>query len=61
MAATAMATLRPAISPVLASFASPERAGLAAAIAKYNQLAAYLADVRERAQAGSNKSARRSL
>jgi hypothetical protein len=34
---------------------------LAAAIAKYNQLAAYLADVRERAQAGSNKSARRSL
>jgi hypothetical protein len=41
-----------------ASFATPERANLAAAIARYNQLAAHLADTRQRAQAGSDAALR---
>jgi hypothetical protein len=49
---TTMAALRPDASPVPASFASSERANLAAAIARFDQLASHLADVRERARAG---------
>jgi hypothetical protein len=45
-------------SSVPASFATPERANLAAAIARFDQLAAHLADTRQRATAGSDASLR---
>jgi DNA repair exonuclease SbcCD ATPase subunit len=54
MSDTTMATLRPAISPAPASFSTSERAALAAAIAKFEQLAAHLADTRQRARDGTD-------
>jgi hypothetical protein len=52
MPTAATAAPRPAISPAPASFATPERANLAAAIERFDQLASHLADVRERSRAG---------